>query len=71
MSWCTGGAIMQEIIEIMAPLQIEWSDKVGAYKKLIKLFENYDCDVLPECWQVDPAFDAAYKDLHPDAAMDF
>ena len=35
------------------------------YRKLIKAFEDEDCDTLSECLGEDFAYDAVYNELYP------
>lgn len=60
MGWASGSGLMEDII-CNLKLEIEdYDTRIRIYKVLITSFEEYDCDTLMECINVDDAFDDAY-----------
>jgi len=66
MGWASGTWVMQDIIVTLMS-EIKCPDKrQRIYKGIIKALQGNDWDTQTECLDVDPAFDAALKELHPD-----
>ena len=57
---------MSDIIRAIKPLKLAPKVREKLYKKLIPIFEEYDCDTLMECVNDDVAFDSAMRKLNPD-----
>lgn len=65
MSWSRGSRIMSEIIEALIDT-ISDDERVEVYSALIDIFENYDCDTLNECLEIDEVFDEVYREKYPE-----
>jgi hypothetical protein len=65
MSWSKGSMIMSEIIEALIDT-ISDDERVEVYSALIDIFENYDCDTLNECLEIDEVFDEVYREKYPE-----
>lgn len=61
MGWSGGSEMMEQIIAVLRP---ELGDKAREriYPKLIRIFEDQDCDTLCEC-DSDPVFVKCLKKL--------
>ena len=59
MAWSTGASIFAEIAETIFRYVPEEEDRMMIYKELIELFQDYDCDNLEECADIDHALDEA------------
>lgn len=67
MGWARGSQIMTEIIEtLMESLSDDDISRAEVYSALIDIFENYDCDTLDECLEIDDMFDEVYREKHPE-----
>jgi hypothetical protein len=66
MGWSRGSELMEEIIPIVENLYVGAIGETEAFKKLIGLFEYYDCDTLDELQGISAAFDDALKEIHPE-----
>lgn len=66
MGWASGSSLMEEIV---TALKSEFADDVKArkrvYKRLIKAFEDHDCDTLDEAIGTDAAYDEVYNKMYP------
>lgn len=67
MGWSGGSRLMTEIIEAFSNVKSSTEDAEQFYIKLIKSFEEDDCDNLDECLGEDVLFDMAYYSIHPRA----
>lgn len=56
---------MNEVIKALQPHMPDAQARQGVYGILITAFENMDWDTQSECLKLDPAFDAAFKAMHP------
>jgi hypothetical protein len=65
MGWGRGSDLMEEIIPIVENLYVGSIGETEAFKQLIELFEDYDCDNLIELEGISEAFDDALKEVHP------
>jgi hypothetical protein len=63
MGWATGARVLSDIIEVVDRHVLDDSDKMGLYKDLIIIFEEYDCDNTDECLEIDSMFDEVYYEL--------
>ena len=66
MGWSSGSKIMTEIIETLMETIVDEDDRAETYSALIDIFEDYDCDTLDECLEIDEVFDEVYRDKHPE-----
>lgn len=66
MSWSSGSQLFSEIILSLRETVPEYETRVEIYNKLIRIFEEHDCDTLAECLDEDRAFDDAYFEQYPD-----
>lgn len=57
MGWSSGSGLLEKIVEEVG----KGITPVETYVELIKIFEDYDCDTLHECFGVHPALDIALK----------
>lgn len=72
MGWASGSSIAEELVKTVRDNATD--ERVGEdvgeelrqdlYRKLISVFENYDCDTLDECLDLCPDFDKVYKETH-------
>ena len=67
MGWSSGSSLASAVIEIMESLhEGHYVDGLEeAYKDLIAVFEDADCDNLHECLGESVAFDSAWYELYP------
>ena len=61
MGWATGSVLMDSVIKALKPVDPAVRRKV--YSKLIRAFEDMDCDTLHECEGQDKEWDAVAKKL--------
>lgn len=62
MGWASGSRIFSKVIEaVKHEVPCEESRK-NIYRKLIKEFEQEDCDTLGECFGEDSAYDVVYNE---------
>lgn len=66
MGWSRGSQVMEGIITALQPHMPDAEARQGVYEILIECFEDMDWDTQSECLKLDPAFDAAFKAMHPD-----
>lgn len=62
MGWSGGSSVFDEIIDV---LRVEVSDpetRSRIYRRLIKVFEDHDCDTLGECCDADSAFALVWRE---------
>jgi len=57
---------MAETIDAVQTYVQDHAARKRVYHCLIVAWENSHCDTLGECVGADPAFDEAWKDIHPD-----
>jgi hypothetical protein len=53
MAWITGASIFTEIAETITRYVSDEDDRRMIYKELVELFQDYDCDNLDECEDID------------------
>ena len=61
MGWSSGSSLMAGIIVGIRKLELDDETRRKLYRVLIKNFEDYDCDTLRECEDMDVQFKAALK----------
>lgn len=66
MGWASGSRIMSEIIESVMENVSDEAEREDLYSDLIGIFEDFDCDTLHECLEIDEAYDAAFHEKYPD-----
>lgn len=66
MGWASGSEIMSEVIEAIGGGTNTRKERVDFYIKMIKVFQQHDCDTLTECLDQDDCFDEAFNKLHPE-----
>jgi len=64
MGWSGGSGLMLEVI-LSLKKHVTLKARHDVYWDIIPAFEDADCDSLIECVNEDPAFRAAYRELHP------
>ena len=57
---------MTDIIDVMIWEDIDKVQRHRIYKGIIEALEGHDWDTQIECLGLDPAFDEALYELHPD-----
>ena len=57
MAWSTGASIFAEIAETITRYVSDEDDRKMIYKELVELFQDYDCDNLNECVDIDFVLD--------------
>ena len=53
MGWSTGASIFAEIAETILRYVPDEDDRKIIYQELVELFQDYDCDNLNECADID------------------
>ncbi len=53
MAWSTGASIFAEIAETIFRYVPDEDDRKVIYQELVELFQDYDCDNLNECANID------------------
>jgi hypothetical protein len=66
MGWSKGSRMMSEIIETLMATVSDKVEREEAYSALIDIFEDYDCDTLNECLEIDEVFDEVYRERYPE-----
>lgn len=66
MGWASGSRMMSEIIESVMENVSDEAEREDLYSDLIGIFEDFDCDTLHECLEIDEAFDEAYREKYPE-----
>lgn len=61
MGWSSGSELFGNIIKILKKEVKDVDSRVRIYKKLIDMFENMDCDTLPDCIGMDTVFDIVWE----------
>jgi len=70
MGWASGSELYREVIRAVQPRITCDAVRTVIHKELIVAFERHDWDTQGECEGIDPAFDAALAELHPDWGED-
>jgi len=66
MGWSKGTDIVTGLIEVLVVEVPNEEARVRIYKKVIDVCEDADWDTQGECRGLDPAYDRALHELHPD-----
>lgn len=66
MGWSTGSRILSEIIESIMENVADEAERSDIYSDLIGIFEDYDCDTIDECLEIDEVFDEVYNEKYPE-----
>lgn len=65
MGWASGGVLLESII-LSTQKAIPKKYRKALYVNFIEHFEYHDCDVVCELRGIDPEFDAAMSEVHPE-----
>jgi hypothetical protein len=57
MGWSSGSALFGDVAEVIAENVVDDNIRKLIYMGLIDAFQNYDCDTLDECMDIDPVLD--------------
>jgi len=57
MGWSSGSSLFSDVAEIIAENVVDDNVRKLIYMGLINAFQNYDCDTLDECMDIDPVLD--------------
>lgn len=57
MSWSSGSALFARIAEVIESVISNEDDRAALYEEMIVAFEEFDCDTLHECTDIDPVLD--------------
>jgi hypothetical protein len=63
MSWGRGSELFSDVAEIIAENVVDDNVRKLVYMRLIEAFQNYDCDTLDECTDIDPVLDKLLEAL--------
>jgi hypothetical protein len=63
MSWGRGSELFSDVAEIIAENVVDDNVRKLIYMGLIEAFQNYDCDILDECMDIDPVLDKLLEAL--------
>ena len=63
MSWSSGSSLFSDVAEIIAENVVDDNVRKLIYMRLIESFQNYDCDTLDECTDIDPVLDTLLEAL--------
>jgi hypothetical protein len=63
MSWSSGSSLFSDVAEIIAENVVDDNVRKLIYMGLIEAFQNYDCDTLDECTDIDPVLDKLLEAL--------
>jgi len=63
MSWGRGSELFSDVAEIIAENVVDDNIRKLVYMRLIEAFQNYDCDTLDECTDIDPVLDKLLEAL--------
>lgn len=66
MGWSGGASLMREIINAFQEEVKDEEQRYKVYLKIIRDFEQCDWDNQADVMTIDPAYDRALKELHPD-----
>jgi hypothetical protein len=69
MGWAAGSELMEEVIKA-AKIYVPVKKREMFYKRMIKAFEDLDCDTLDECRGQDKHFDAVMVPLDEEDLVD-
>ena len=63
MGWSSGSSLFSDAAEIIAENVVDDNVRKLIYMRLIEAFQNYDCDTLDECTDIDPVLDTLLEAL--------
>jgi len=63
MGWSSGSSLFSDVAEIIAENVVDDNVRKLIYMGLIEVFQNYDCDTLDECTDIDPVLDTLLEAL--------
>jgi len=63
MGWSSGSSLFSDVAEIIAENVVDDNVRKLIYMGLIEAFQNYDCDTLDECTDIDPVLDTLLEAL--------
>ena len=63
MGWSSGSSLFSDVAEIIAENVVDDNVRKLIYMRLIEAFQNYDCDTLDECMDIDPVLDTLLEAL--------
>jgi hypothetical protein len=63
MGWSSGSSLFSDVAEIIAENVVDDNIRKLIYMGLIDAFQNYDCDTLDECMDIDPVLDTLLEAL--------
>ena len=63
MSWGRGSELFSDVAEIIAENVVDDNIRKLIYMRLIEAFQNYDCDTLDECTDIDPVLDILLEEM--------
>jgi hypothetical protein len=63
MGWSSGSSLFSDVAEIIAENVVDDNVRKLIYMGLIEAFQNYDCDTLDECMDIDPVLDTLLEAL--------
>jgi len=63
MGWSSGSSLFSDVAEIIAENVVDDNVRKLIYMGLIDAFQNYDCDTLDECMDIDPVLDTLLEAL--------
>jgi hypothetical protein len=66
MGWASGSELYTRVIGATYHTVPDLDARTTLHKMLIEAFEEHDWDTQNECLGIDPAFDYALQELHPD-----
>lgn len=66
MGWASGSRLMGDCIKAIQMRVPDGAMRRAIYHEMIGAFEDHDWDTQDECMGVDPCFDQAMHDRHPD-----
>jgi hypothetical protein len=66
MGWSGGSGLFRELIDVVNLEVKNPLIRKKIYEKMIKAFEDYDCDTLQECLEKDDIFDLVFLEQNPD-----
>lgn len=68
MGWSSGSHLMYEIIQSLKKEVKDDKVRQAIYEDIIPAFEDFDCDTLYECIEMDKAYALAYWLNNPDTS---
>lgn len=66
MGWASATYLVRRIVKLCQRTMPDPNERRSFYIEIIEFFEDEDWDTQDEMLGVDPAFDAAMRQIHPD-----